>query len=72
MTRNPQRTAHCAFCGQSRADAELLFQGGIGGMPTEICDRCVEGFHQMLMAYRQRPELADVDWGRVTVAEAKT
>jgi hypothetical protein len=44
--------ATCNFCGAGQDEVEFIFRVRRGGMPSEICDGCVEHFHAALAAGR--------------------
>ena len=43
----------CSFCGATRADVEILFQGMDG---ANICNKCVENGHKILLDNEMTPD----------------
>lgn len=48
----------CDFCSRELAEVDLLFVSELGGIPPEICDRCVTGFAEVVTTHKRSPELA--------------
>ena len=42
----------CSFCGKSREQVVILFQGSYGSGKTFICDECIENGHDLIEEYK--------------------